>query len=275
MKKVVEFDYINLIAAINGTPDPDVFVFVGGNQTTIGAGVNGTHSIFELDLRKGVDKAVVTNLLPMTEADFCVHIEPIPGHDYCYIVVDTKSGSIWRANTQTGEYEVIMHDSTMMPPAWAPVTFGMTSAHIHKGYVHYYNAFNGDFYRFKMTDDGYAVPGAKIETYNHLRAVFMDGSAFGPDDRDILWLASDANNQLVAVPPRGDAVSVLGASDEAVLAGPVNVAFGKLPGDTQTLYVVTGGALLNPVNGTFVEGGRIVAIDTRGFAFRSEEEDEL
>ncbi|KAI1288299.1 hypothetical protein F5Y03DRAFT_379887 [Xylaria venustula] len=265
--KVVELDYISLIAAITGTQDPDVFLFVGGNQTTIGAGVNGTHSVFELNLRKGVDRPVVTRRVHMADASFCVHIEPIPGRDGKYLVSDTKAGIIWRVDVESGTYEEIMHDNSMIPPAWAPIAFGINSAHVHDGYVYYSNAYLGYFYRFRMTDDGYAAPGAKIEIYQHMRAVFVDGVTFGPGTGDVIWVASNANNQLVAVPPWGDPVAVLGASDETVLAGPVAVAFGKLPGDTETLYVVTGGALLNPVNGSFVEGGRVLAVDTTGFAF--------
>jgi hypothetical protein len=268
--RLVELDYINLIAAITGTQTPDVFLFVGGNQTTLGAGVNGTHSVYELDLRRGIDRPIVTKRVPMTNASFCVHIEPIPGHPNKYLVADTKAGIIWRVDVLSGAYEKVMHDDTMNPPAWAPIAFGMNSAHVHDGYIYYANAFLGTFYRFKMTGEGRAAPGARVEEVRHVRAVFLDGVTFGPDDRDTIWVASNANNQLVAVPPRGEPIAVLGASDEAVLPGPVSVAFGKLPGDTETLYVVTGGALLNPVNGTFVEGGKIIAVDTRGFAFPSE-----
>ncbi|KAI0194998.1 hypothetical protein F4808DRAFT_474727 [Astrocystis sublimbata] len=272
LTRVVDLDYISLIASITGTQNPDVFVFVGGNQTTIGAGVPGTHSVYELDLTNGIDHPIVAERVHMTNASFCVHIEPIPDHSDNYLVSDTKAGIIWQVDVSSGTYEEVLRDKTMAPPAWASMDFGINGAHVHNGYIYYNNGFLGNFYHFAMTDDGHAVPGTKIELVQHVRAVFLDGSTFGPDDSNIIWTASNANNQLIAIPPQGNPVTVLGASDEAVLAGPVGLAFGKLPGDKETLYIVTGGALLNPINGTFVEGGRIIAVDTRGFSFPPEDE---
>lgn len=49
------------------------------------------------------------------------------------------------------------------------------------------------------------------------------------------------------------------------LAGSVAPAFGTLPRDTDTLYVATSGGMVFPINGTIVEGGKIVAVDTKGF----------
>ncbi|TRX92180.1 hypothetical protein FHL15_007047 [Xylaria flabelliformis] len=267
--RVLEFENINVASAITGTQRPDVFVFVGGNQTTIGKGIDHTYSVFELDISRGLDRPIITERVRMTRAKFCVHIEPLPGHPDQYLVSDTKAGAIWKVDALAGTHELAVQDDAMKPPPWAPIKFGIGNAHVRDGYVYWNNGFLGTIYRIKITDEGYAAEGAQRELVNALRAVYIDGMTFGPLQRDIMWVASNSNNQLLAVSLHGGVTTVLGSSDDAELAGPVNVAFGKLVGDTQTLYVITCGALINPINGSYVEGGKIIAVDTSGFTFPS------
>ncbi|KAJ6093982.1 hypothetical protein N7467_002827 [Penicillium canescens] len=86
-----------------------------------------------------------------------------------------------------------------------------------------------------------------------------------PVQQKLELAATDADNRLVAVTPDGTATFVAGAPDEMTLAGSVAPGFGTLPKDTDTLYVAKSGAMVFPVNGTIIEGGKIVAVDTRGF----------
>jgi hypothetical protein len=53
---------------------------------------------------------------------------------------------------------------------------------------------------------------------------------------------------------------------ELILARDTSCAIGRGKGDTKILYVATNGGIANPVNGILVEGGKVVAIDTRGFS---------
>ena len=60
-------------------------------------------------------------------------------------------------------------------------------------------------------------------------------------------------------------VTVDGTNTTFTVAGGTACKFGRTPIDRDTLYVITSGGLAAPINGTLTEGGKVVAIDTRGF----------
>lgn len=76
----------------------------------------------------------------------------------------------------------------------------------------------------------------------------LDDLTTGPLDEDAIWVATNPGNTVVAVRPDGSTIVV--------------VAFGRTWKDRDILYVVTGGGLAGPVNGTLTEGGELIAIGT-------------
>ncbi|CAI7657618.1 unnamed protein product [Penicillium glandicola] len=175
-------------------------------------------------------------------------------------------GLVWRVDTRTRKYEpAIKDDETMHFPAWAVTPFGINGLLILNGYLYWSNSYLASVYRIAITKDGYAAPGAHGDLVKRIQSVCLDTFCLRPGDNDIIWGATDADNRLVAVTSDGTATFVAGAPDEMTLAGSVAPGFGTLPGDTDTLYVATSGAMVFPVNGTIIEGGKIVAVDTTGF----------
>lgn len=59
--------------------------------------------------------------------------------------------------------------------------------------------------------------------------------------------------------------AVAGAVDQLTIAGGTSCQFGRTESNRNVLYVATCGGLAAPVNGTEVEEGKIVAIDTSTF----------
>ena len=57
-------------------------------------------------------------------------------------------------------------------------------------------------------------------------------------------------------------VTVDGSQYQLTVAGDTACHFGRRQTDRKTLYVVTDGGLADPVNGTVVEGGKAIALDT-------------
>jgi hypothetical protein len=57
-------------------------------------------------------------------------------------------------------------------------------------------------------------------------------------------------------------VTVDGFQYQLTVAGDTACHFGRRQTDRKTLYVVTDGGLADPVNGTVVEGGKAIALDT-------------
>ncbi|KZV92136.1 hypothetical protein EXIGLDRAFT_769324, partial [Exidia glandulosa HHB12029] len=78
--------------------------------------------------------------------------------------------------------------------------------------------------------------------------------------KTLAFVAFNNGNQLLRVTRDGKTDVVLGAQDSAVLPGPTSA---QLSHDGHTLYVTTSGSGGNPINGTFSEGPRVIAIDVQ------------
>lgn len=259
---VHKFDHLNAATGIIET-QPGVFTFLAGKQRALGVGIHGTFGVFELDTRH--DKPNITELVRVSDGGLIVGVVPLPGVPNTLLVSDSTEGKIWRIDTATRTYEQLFQDPSMKPPPWAPLPFGIGGIQLHKGYLYFVASFEALIYRIRFTDDGYPAPGAKVELVFALRSIYIDNFVVGPGDDDIIWAMTNADNRLVAITPDGNFTVVAGAPDEFTVAGDVTAAFGRLPGDYNTLYVVTAGGMLNPINGSMFEGGKIVAVDTTSF----------
>lgn len=259
---VHKFDDLNAATGIVEI-EPGVFIFLAGKQRALGVGIHGTFGVFELDTRH--DEPNITELVHVSDGGLIVGVIPIPGVPNTLLVSDSTDGKVWRVNTATRTYEQLFQDPSMNPPPWAPLPFGIGGIQLHKGYLYFVASFEALIYRIRFTDVGYPAPEAKIELVFALRSLYIDNFVVGPGDEDIIWAATNADNRLVAMTPDGNFTVVAGAPDEFTVAGDVSAAFGRLFGDSNTLYVVTGGGMLNPINGSVFEGGKIVAVDTTSF----------
>lgn len=106
-----------------------------------------------------------------------------------------------------------------------------------------------------------ATKNVTVETVAFLPVTFMDDFAVGSDGS--LWITTNPNNTVIAMNQKTRKTAVVaGGMHEEVLAGVNAAVFGRLDTDRHILYVVTAGGLTSPVNGTFVEPAKVVAIDT-------------
>jgi hypothetical protein len=267
------FDNINAVTGIIET-QPDVLAFIGGNQSHLGIGINGTFGVWELDLRPNHGckdgKPVIQELVRIPDGGLLAGMDAVPNAPTTLLVSDSTIGVVWRVDTLTRQYELAIDDPTMHGPPWGATQFGVNGVHIHKGYLYWTNAYEAIIYRIAITGDGYPAAGAKAELVTAIRSIYLDNFTFGPQGGDTIWAATNADNRIVAITPDGNIISVGGDPDQLPTAGAVATAFGKLRGDTNTLYVVTSGAIVFPINGTVTEGGKIVAIDTTGFFWKLE-----
>jgi hypothetical protein len=259
---VHKFEDLNAATGIR-EPQPGIYNFLAGKQGNIGVGKHGTYSVFELDVRNGTQK--ITELVPIRDGGLIVGVIPVPGFNNTVLVSDSTDGKIYRVNTATRQYETVLKDPTMLPPPWGLLPFGVGGIQLHKGYLYFVNTFRAIIHRIKFNDDGYPAPGAKVEQALALRTIYIDNFVIGQDDT--IWAALNADNRVVAVTSlgKGTVTVVAGAPDELTIPGPVAAGFGRLPGDTENLYVVTGGGLLNPINGSYFEPGKISVLDTSPF----------
>ena len=265
---VHEFNNINAVTAIIET-QPNVFAFIGGNQTYLGIGVNGTFGIWELDLRPTLksnpEKPSIKELVRIPDGGLLAAVDALPNSSTTLLVSDSTMGVVWKVDTLAGKYELAIKDKNMPSPPWGATQFGVNCIRIHNGYLYWTNSYEATIYRIPITSSGYPVAGAKSEVVVAVHSIFLDGFTFGPRGGDSIWAVTNADNRLVLIKPDGNASFIAGEPNQMTMAGAVAPAFGKLESDTDTLYVVTGGALVFPINGTVTEGGKVLAFDSRAF----------
>lgn len=242
---------------------PDVYNFLGGKQTDLGVGVPGSFGVWELDMRSG--DTVVRQLVGIPDGGLLAGILPWPGHTCIVLVSDATLGKIYRVDICVRSYEVVLEHESMYPPKWAPLAFGVGGLHLRRGYLYYANSFNAKIYRVRVDGEGYPAERATVEMVHDLDALYLDNFAIGPKSSGVIWACTNADNRVVAIERGGETRVVAGAADELTVAGAVSASFGRLPGDQDTLYVVTSGAMLFPINGSISEGGKVVALDTGAF----------
>ena len=257
-------DVINGVTGIVET-SPNIFTFTGGIQQSLGLQVNGTWGIWQLNLTNP-SAPVVEEIQHIPNSGLLSSIVALPKYPTTVLVTDTSLGQLLRVDTVARTWKVVLADwPTMHYPPWASLQFGVNGLAIRGEFLYWTNSFVATIYRVRITDDGYAAPGAKVEQVAWVRSLFIDGLVFGPPGKgeETLWAATNADNRVITIGEDGKVTTVAGAPDEMTVTGAVAPRFGRLEGDEHTLYVATSGGLVLPVNGTEFEGGKVVAIDTR------------
>ncbi|KAK3904370.1 hypothetical protein C8A05DRAFT_13766 [Staphylotrichum tortipilum] len=260
-------DVINGVTGIVET-EPNLFTFTGGIQQSLGLQVNGTWGVWQLDMR--TNSTSLREIQHIPNSGLLSAIVALPQNPTVVLVADTSLGQILRVDTHApAKWEVVLADwATMHYPPWASLQFGVNGLTIRGEYLYWTNSFVATIYRVRITEDGYAAPGARPEEVTWVRSLFVDGLVFGPEGNgdQTLWAATNADNRVLAISGEGKVTTVAGAPDEMTAAGVVAPRFGRLAGDEHTLYVASSGGIVLPVNGTEFEGGKVVAIDTRPWA---------
>ncbi|OAL00335.1 hypothetical protein IQ06DRAFT_293696 [Phaeosphaeriaceae sp. SRC1lsM3a] len=251
---------------------PDNFVIVAGNATDDASGYAGTFSVWEARFPSlKSSKPEVRKVANIPEAKFLNGIVPVPGRPEIVLIADSQYGLVFRLDTRTGTYEVIADRPEFKPHPElqnATVGFGINGVKVRDGYLYFSNSNFVKIFCVQITPDGYIAHKGKapVELYADLNtaAIFVDDFTFAKDGT--IWAVSNYGNSVVAVSPdRKKIEEVAGARGQLTVAGDTAAAFGRTKADSDVLYVCTAGGLGAPVNGTVIEPGKVVAVDTSSY----------
>ncbi|KAL8745812.1 MAG: hypothetical protein Q9190_002092 [Brigantiaea leucoxantha] len=236
--------------------EPDVFVVVSGNFS-IATFVNtpGTYSVWKVDLRKPA--AVVKKITDVPEGVFLNGATVLNPGKATILLADSGAGVVFRLNANTGRYKVVLDDALLKPLAGAPVEIGVNGLHVGNQMLYFTNTNQNLFAKVQIREDGTAVGPFEVIARNAVGS-FDD---FGRDRRGNAYVCQGSGNQLAMITPHGLETEVAGNLNSTALAGCTSAKFGRTIRDRKTLYVTTNGGLTGPVNGTTVEGGKLVAVD--------------
>lgn len=242
---------------------PGIITLLAGNQVVFGVAVIGSWGVWELDMRNSTPS--LREIVRIPEAGLLVGIVQVPNEPTSVLIADSLLGLVWRVDTLTGTLEIASKDENMLGPPWGATSFGINGLGIRDGYLYWTNSYIASIYRIPISDSGYTPIGSKSELVVAIRSIFIDNFTFGPGKNDTIWVATNSENQLLAITPEGKSTCVLGTANEMTVAGCGATAFGKLEGDKETLYVVTNGGYTLPINGTITEGGKLIAVETKAY----------
>lgn len=242
---------------------PDVFVVTGGNMGS------GQYFAWSVDFN-GSSRPVVKQITQLTGAGVPNGLCTLPWLRRTVLIADSALGHVSRLNTLTGKLDVATKVPEMAahkPGGSGPESTGVNGIKIFKGYLYWSNSARAAIYRVRITGEGSILRGARVEEVAKLDVSFIDDFAIDPE-RGTLFVTTGPDNRVWALnahinnkPPS----PVVGATNQLTVAGNTAAALGRTSRDDRVLYITTNGAISTPVNGTLVEGGKVVAVDTDRF----------
>ncbi|KAL1794263.1 hypothetical protein ACET3X_007684 [Alternaria dauci] len=251
---------------------PDTYIIIAGNATANSTGYAGTFSVWQADFASSnATVPTVHKVANVLEAKLLNGAVALPAHPAVVIIADSQYGLLFRLDTRTGTSEVIADRPELKPYPQlhnATVGFGVNGVKIRNDWLYFSNWDLAAIYRVPITPNGYISQHSKaaVELYANLTVVAdsVDDFTFGTDGT--LWAASNYGNTLIAVSEGGEKIEIVaGEEGQLTLAGDTAAAFGRTERDREVLYISTAGGLGGPVNGSVVEPGKVVGVDTRGY----------
>lgn len=243
----------------------DIYYVAGGNFSLKSlTSVNESFAIFEIDMRSFNGKtgtgAQVKKIVDIPSALFLNGVTTLSRRDRTMLVADSALGVVFKVDVAAGTYNVAIDIPEMKALAGSGLQIGVNGIKVRDGWLYFSNSGQQSLNRVKIYRNG-TVHGT-VEVLATGLGLLDD---FTIDGKGRVWITLNSGNQLgVLVPGSGNVVTAVGAKDQLTLAGPTSCTFGRR-GLDEVLFVATSGGLANPINGTLTEGGKIVAVDTKGF----------
>jgi sugar lactone lactonase YvrE len=171
------------------------------------------------------------------------------------LISDSAEGVVFGLDLHTGMSEVAINDP-LMKPVPGPIILGINGIRLGKdNELFFTNTLNLTFNRVHIRTDGSAAGSAEIIAKSGI------GDDFALDNTGDAFVAQNFENTFEKISPKGAFSVLAGNLNSTQLVGPTSARFGRTSKDKKTLYITTTGGLSGPVNGTFTEGGMVVALD--------------
>lgn len=155
-------------------------------------------------------------------------------------VADSVYGTVWRVRKDATEATAWVSNPVIAPRPYIGMFPGANGIKIFDRAVYTVVSDTGRFVRIPIQDDG--RPGLP-----EVMAEGLPGDDFAFDVHGNVYMTTHPYNTVVRYAPDGSRAVV--ASVEQHVVGPTSAAFGTLPGDEGSLYVLSDGGLANPLPG--------------------------
>ncbi|KAG0645893.1 hypothetical protein D0Z07_8056 [Hyphodiscus hymeniophilus] len=233
----------------------------------------GTDIIYSIDLsnyRASTNSgAIISKIADVPKISFGNGMDTLDASRKLIVIGDSIQGAAWLFNVETGDYSIILREPEMAPPpASGGSSLGINGIRVlpkayDEVYIYWDNTNAHLFCRVPFSLSTLAKTGP-VEILANFTSADLTTDDFALDEKEGYAYLACQQNQILRVPlGGGEAVSVLGGLNSTVVAGPTSVAVARGDECEGTIYVTTNGGLLTPVNGTFTEGGEVIAVKTK------------
>ncbi|KAF4632325.1 hypothetical protein G7Y89_g5803 [Cudoniella acicularis] len=206
---------------------PDVFVVVSGNFSVSNFSITaGSWGVWKVDLTGAAAKTTFLKLIP--ESGFVIGVTPFDNETF--FIADAAKGTLYKMSITTGDYSVVLADSSMKPPSNAFIQEGIHGLKYYEGYLYFTNTFGGTYNKVKIDQVTAKTSGAVVSILTSLTDV--EDFAFAPDGSVYTAARSTGVARIYANGTRTQIATVDTAS---------SVAFGRGAKDKATLYVSSSG----------------------------------
>lgn len=248
---------------------PDVFAVSAGNYTLASGPTTGSWAVWRVDLSGWRTSSPKNSLTPA--ASQVSKIADIPEAAYLkgmsqlseqYVLLsDFRAGVVYRLDVNTGAYTIVIQDSlTAAVPQPMFGISGISGLRVHDRHLFFTNTGQNIFAKMLIHADGTPAGTASVIAHTEASTDYFDGFTFGAHGD--VYIGTGSGNAVVRFPQAGGpVVRVAGRRNSTLIAEPTNCAFGRGPKDQGVLYVVSAGGVAAPVQGQYVTGGKILAIE--------------
>ncbi|KAE9375081.1 hypothetical protein N431DRAFT_336818 [Stipitochalara longipes BDJ] len=236
--------------------EDDVFAITKGNFSRFTGIGPESFSVWKADFQNQ-DKPLISKIADLPEAVILNGMTVVSRGSTFVLIADSMAGVVWRLNLETAEYHSVLNVTATQPTI--PVAdggFGVNGVHTMDGFLYFTNTDSG-FYRVPIHDDG--TPAGNVEVLTD----FLAGDDFTFDRVGNAYVARGRVHIISKVTPARQAIDLDFENRDALvlIEGNTAMKFGRTERDQTTLYVTSNGGYTGLVNGTYLQGGRVLAID--------------
>ncbi|KAH8801343.1 hypothetical protein F5884DRAFT_889234 [Xylogone sp. PMI_703] len=242
----------------------DIFYVTGGVfDLKSFSNESGSYVLWEIDMTNfdKTSKAIVKKVMNLTKTGLLNGMELLSKQNRTILTADSEKGVVFKIDIGSREHEIAIDIDEMKNSEAPQVPIAINGIKIRAGYLYWTCTSKALFCRIKIDEDGTVAGDVEILEQG------LVGDDFCFDHAGNVWLTQNSLNTLTVINAQGGTVTVAGRLDQLTIAGGTACQFDRKSGNEHILYLVTTGGLGGPVNGTDVEGGKVVAIDTSQFTY--------
>ncbi|KAF7559706.1 hypothetical protein G7046_g4447 [Stylonectria norvegica] len=233
----------------------DVFAVTGGLAGTEQyAFQNGSFKVFLVDFNHR--SPVIKTVASVPNAVLLNGMAALPSHPHIILSAESKTGIIYRINTNTGAVDIAFQDEKLtLGSGTVTVPIGINGMKISRGYMYFSNSNQRFFGRVKIHADGSRAGAIEKITDEPANTLAFDDFAIAKDGNT--YIAMEPSN-VAKIDCHGKLTVLVGGDGSTALYTPTSAALSK---NEKWLYIATAGSAGAAPSGQdgVVRGGQIAS----------------